>query len=633
MISPLSSFSRILRDGWSQLPWRGGPDVQTMNENRKYPKKKSPFHIPQPPAEGCPINSLPPEILSWIFELGQQMDLDPDPYSGYEQDDPAPPLHPDPATHATLGDRGEDQPFPPEPIPLIDYDQNNSDWEDEDSDEDEDNDDDLSMESVFADESFHVTVSHVCKRWREVAIQAPVLWSEIDVETGRYAAQSYRRASTYLSRTKEHPLSISIDVNEWQEDDDSTYSYQSDRHSPDTRTQLQDIMALLLPHTARWRAFKLSAEDYFHFHTVLSKLCDAPPASLLESLELHNFDDELQLGPYSFPYPSQKTPFVIFDNEAPKLRHLSLYGVHIDWHNTTFLKNLHSFELAYISEDVRPSFDEFFTILRSSPELRVLDLCMAGPDGSPHQWPAFLPPPPQNDDYHDPHVPAAFVIQPHSQDEHMILPELHELKLSNQSPEELVAFFDRVSMPSLHILEFHFENSEYSDFIQSYLIAPPKWQGGSSRESRLANLKEFRITQLSCTPKAIADLYAALVNLETIDFDFNCLDELFWEVLIPNRVPGVTKPADQLLPALDAMKVKGSSGAVLRQIVEARIELGLPLKKLFIDLGSEIGEDDDGWLRERVEGVEYFEGSDDDYTDDDESVSSILEVGVAAFHI
>jgi hypothetical protein len=640
MISPLSSFSRIIQAGWSQLPWRGDPDVEVVNKNSKYRKKKPPFHVPQPPAEGCPINSLPPEILSWIFQLGQQMDLDPESLyatdpgsdSGHEPDD-SERVHHDLTTHTTPSGPSEDVPFPPEPIPVIDDDQNNSDWEDEDSDEDSDNDDDLSMESDFVDDSFQVTVSHVCKRWREVAIETPALWSEIDVETGIHATPSYRKASTYLSRTKEYPLSISIDVNDWDPDDDSAYSFQSDHQSQASSTQLQRIMALLLPHTRRWQNFKLSAEDYSHFHTVLSLLCDAPPASLLESLELHNFDEELRDGPHFFPDPSHKTPFVIFDNDAPKLRLVSLCGVHIDWQKTTFLKNLHSLELSYVSQDIRPSFDDFFTILRSSLQLRFLDLCMAGPCEPPHDWPAFLPPPPQSDHYHDPHVPAAFAVQPHTQDEYMTLPELHELKLSYQSPEELVAFFNRVSMPSLRILEFHLENHEYSDFIQSYLIAPPKWQRSSSRESRITNLKELRITQLPCTPKAIADLYAALVNLETIDLDFNCLDESFWEVLVPMKVDSVTTPADQLLPALHTVKVKGSSGGDLRQVVQARIEVGLPLKKLLIDIGSEIDADDEGWLKARVEGVEYFEGSDDDYTDDDESVSSIIEGGVAAFHI
>jgi hypothetical protein len=641
MFPELSSFSRIFQTGLTHLYRRDDPDPSAMVDDWKYPKRKPLLYAPKPPAEGSPINSLPPEILSWIFVLGQQMDLDPEP-SRYaaklgpdpdrEHDDSAG-VCGDPITHSPPGDRVVDRPLPPEPIPVVDDDHNNSDWEDEDSEPGGDSDNDASsMSSILIDESFQVTVSHVCKHWRGVALGTPDLWSDIDLETGKHAAQSYRRASTYLSRSKGYPLSICIDVKEQDTDDESVCSERSGYQSPTTNAQLQELMALLIPHTGRWRKFKLVSESYFYFHTVLSRLSDAPPASSLEHLELHHFEEELEPEFLPFPYPNHKTPFVLFDDHAPKLQYVSLYGVHIDWHNTTFLKNLHSLELAYLSQDVRPSFDDFFTILRSSPGLGTLDLCMSGPSGFPPEWPAFLPPPPQDDNYHDHHVPASFITQPRALDEHMILPKLHELKLAYQSPEDLAAFFNRVSMPALHTLEIDLEDSEYTDFVQNHLIAPPKWEGSSSRESRLTNLKEFKIIQLPCTPKAIAELYATLVNLETINLDFDSLDEPFWEVLIPMRVNGVTVPANHLLPALHTMRVKGSRGSVLRQVVDARISVGLPLKKLYIEYGTEIDQDDDWWLQEKVEVVEYFEGSDEeDFSDDDESVSSVIEVDMDGF--
>jgi len=53
------------------------------------------------------------------------------------------------------------------------------------------------------------------------------------------------------------------------------------------------------------------------------------------------------------------------------------------------------------------------------------------------------------------------------------------------------------------------------------------------------------------------------------------------------RVNGITTLTRNLLPALHTMKVKGSSGNVLRQIVDAGVSIGLPLKKLYIDYGTE----------------------------------------------
>jgi len=640
MFPQLSSFSRIFQTGLSQLYRRGVErDLDPLTDDWKYPKKNPLLYVPNP-VEGCPINSLPPEILSWIFVLGQRADLDPEPsryatepgsHSNHEHDDPAH-LCGDPVTHSP-SNPGIGKELPPESIPVVDDDHNNSDWEDEESEPDDDsNNDASSMSSILIDDSFQVTVSHVCKHWREVALGTPALWSEIDLETGRHAVQSHRRASAYLIRSKGYPLSICIDVNECDPDDASFYSGRSDYQSPDTNVQLQEAVDLLLLHIGRWRKFKLVAEDYLYFHTVLSRLSTAPPAPLLEYLELHHFDEDLEPNYLLFPYSSHKTPFVLFDNHAPKLQYVSLYGVHIDWHNTTFLKNLHYLELAYLPQDVRPSFNDFFTILRSSPGLRTLDLCMAGPCWPPQDWPTFLPPLPQDDHYHDPYIPTSFNNQSQALDEYMILPKLHELKLAYQTPEDLAAFLNRVSMPTLHTLEINLEDFEFTDFVRNFLIAPPKWQQSSSRESRLTNLKEFKLIQLPCTPKAIAELYATLVNLETIELDFNSLDEPFWEVLVPMRMSGITTPANQLLPALHTMKVRGSSGNTIRQIVEARVSVGLPLKRLCIDYMSDVDKDDDWWLRLKVEGVEYFEGSDEDgSTDDDESASSVIEVEMDGF--
>jgi len=633
----LPRLSRIIQTGLNHLYRKDVPDLETTDDDWKHPKKKSPPHIPQPPTEGCPINSLPPEILSCIFVIGQQMDLDPPPSpydddseagSGNEHDDLTH-LRNASVTHSVLSDRGVERLLPPELIPVIDGDQENSDWEDEDSERGHDSDDDnLSADSVLVDTSFQVTVSHVCKHWREVALETPALWSEIDLETGGHAGPSCRRASTYLSRSKGYPLVIYVDVVEYEEDDASVYSGRSDYRSPVTNIQLREILDLVIPHTKRWRKFKLVAEDYLYFHTLLDRLSTAPPALLLEHLELNHFGEDPEPDEPSFPHPAHKTPFVLFDDCAPKLQHVSLYGVHIDWHKTTFLKNLHCLELAYHSRDVRPSFDDFFTILRSSPGLQSLDLSMSGPFGPPHEWPTFLPPPPQDDHYHDPHIPASFASQSQALDEHMILPKLHDLKLSYQTPEELAAFLDRVSVPSLHTLELNLEDFEYTEFVQSHLIASPKWQGTSSRESRLTNLKELKVIQLACTPKAIADLYAVLANLETIHLDFSSLDDPFWEVLVPAKVQGVTISAQQLLPALHTMKLEGSRGEVLRQIVDARLKVGLPLKKLCIDYGSGIDKEDDSWLRGNVEVIEYFEDSDEDDFSDDESVSSLIDVEI-----
>lgn len=84
-----------------------------------------------PPADGrCPVDGLPNELLAYIFTLGVEAQR------GRDEDD----------------DGTEEE------------DEEKFDW-DADDDEDDDDDDDQ------PESEFQILVSHVCRRWREVAIQ------------------------------------------------------------------------------------------------------------------------------------------------------------------------------------------------------------------------------------------------------------------------------------------------------------------------------------------------------------------------------------------------------------------------------------------------------------------------------
>lgn len=87
--------------------------------------KSNPF---VPPADGkCPVNGLPNELLAYIFTLGAEAEQEGE--NDEEEDE-------------------EDEEF---------------DWDEDESDEDD--------EDERRDLEFQVLVSHVCRRWREVAIQ------------------------------------------------------------------------------------------------------------------------------------------------------------------------------------------------------------------------------------------------------------------------------------------------------------------------------------------------------------------------------------------------------------------------------------------------------------------------------
>ncbi|KAG1788860.1 uncharacterized protein HD556DRAFT_1311777 [Suillus plorans] len=91
------------------------------------------------------------------------------------------------------------------------------------------------------------------------------------------------------------------------------------------------------------------------------------------------------IGPTSQDAPAQSPPL-------PKLRDITLYGVHLDWTNflhytlgptpnrsPTVSHSIQSLELSHHSGEVRPTSDEFTGILEACPRLRKLVLRKSGP--------------------------------------------------------------------------------------------------------------------------------------------------------------------------------------------------------------------------------------------------------------
>ena len=133
-------------------------------------------HVPTPstlvgnpylaPLDGrCLINDLPTELLAQIFVLGANTD----------------------------GPIDDDE----------DIDEDSLDGE---NDEDEDTDEDEEDEAEDEQPPFEVTVSHVCKLWRDVSINKPTLWSTLDFSEGL----PYTKSAIYLERSKGAPLGYTV---------------------------------------------------------------------------------------------------------------------------------------------------------------------------------------------------------------------------------------------------------------------------------------------------------------------------------------------------------------------------------------------------------------------------------------
>jgi hypothetical protein len=410
--------------------------------------------------------------LSWIFVLGEEISREEALEEELDIEEDEPDVLGDIHKRATEKEALLDAPVVEEAA------DDGSDWEDEpNSDEESEGDSDSETDdTVYL--PFQILVSHVCQYWRQVSIATPSLWNSLDFAEGK----PFEKSQVYLERSKGYPLLIDIDCTDLVEDLELSSECDSESGLPVPAPHLLETMIdMVMPHVHRWASFHLTADDYTYIHTALTIFSKAPPAPRLESLQFYHHEEELDGSAETFAPASLKTPFVLFSNEIPMLRRVVLWGVHIDWANTKYLKNLTHLELAYHSQDVRPSFEDFFKILRGSPLLESLDLCLSGPRGEPSAWSTILPPPPRNSEDEDPYSPVSTSI-----DEYFTMHHLIDLTLEFHPSDYIIAILDRMHIPNLGNLSLDFEDNDYSDFV-NYLTSPAK--RGGSKESILSSLR------------------------------------------------------------------------------------------------------------------------------------------------
>ncbi|KAI0670795.1 hypothetical protein C8Q78DRAFT_1032001 [Trametes maxima] len=549
-----------------------------------------------PPAGGrCAINELPSELLTHIFTLGWTPERDQQP----DEED--------------IDDVGSD---------------------------------DGTYSSVSSDESvlqrkedehkqrrlpFNVLVSHVCARWRDVAIDNPLLWSHVRFE----GPPPYDRAVTYLARAKAAPLAITVDRtddSDVETVDSGAGIYRPRDNDPDL-TIIDGIMDLIIPYVQQWRALQVMVNFYPHIHRVLEALGAADPAPLLEVLQLYHHEDTDEHIRFKHP-ELREQPFRLFQGVAPRLTEAALWGVHLPWSKdgSPFLTGLTELELAYHARDVRPSFYDFARILRDSPDLRALSLCLSCPAEPPSEWPSSgLPAAPPAEGTYDPDAAAP-----------LVLPKLTDLVLAYLEPACVLALLPRLALPALASLTLDLEQEDYSALL-AHLASPrslPPPQpaplalrgpgvAGAPTRSLLAGLTSLEISSLPASEAAVRDAYRQLEALISLTLNAGYLDSWWIDLLFPPGT-GAGRPSvagsgaevaaggELLLPRLEMLKTTGVDGMRMHELVEARAGRGRPVRTVLMNEEDDVMTEDEEWLRTHVERFEFFEGSDDEDVSDSE---------------
>ncbi|KIM43144.1 hypothetical protein M413DRAFT_443953 [Hebeloma cylindrosporum] len=624
----------------------------------------------------CPINDLPNEILAYIFSIGvkEEEEGDDSEYEdeaeGEEDDE-----WEDMDTDDEFDDGGEGGSSPPSggsPIELSDTDDSDS-----DSDLDDEDDDDDEEPGV----PFQVLVSHVCKRWREVALDSHILWTTLDFAK----RPRLERARMYMARSGGLPLNIRINctfpenvdeedhpdhplynenkalrkkaihdalVAERGEDYSDSMDVSDDEEEDDndrflSQQELAQILDLIEPKVSHWGTFEFHASTYGYIHLLISRLHALPSAPMLESFEVYHIED---CDDYEVFNGDDKTSFLPFHGDAPLLKEAIFWGVHIDWDAAlpSFLRGLHVFELSFHTKDVRPSYKTFTQIINNSPDLHTLSLSLSGP--------ALGNDVPYDTDIEE----GGWGATP------LTILSLRELALQFHDLKYALALVKHLDIPNVTSLLLNFDEEDYSEFVDA-LLKPVKGR----TENILAHIEHVKISGLPCNVYSAEALLGQLGKLKSLNIKVRGWEEsiIFQKLSDPysgrpsttinvanaeppqqqeQQDPTATVPQATGLgsapsssptsplptsnaplptvfcPRLESIVTCHVTGMQLKHLLLARRKLGVPLKRVSMSQEDPLSVKEERWIRANVEEFDFFEPSDSEdeeelITDDDEN--------------
>ena len=191
-----------------------------------------------------------------------------------------------------------------------------------------------------------IRVAHICRRWRETALNHPRFWSYINFTKLTPAA-----VAEILARAKMAPLHLEADFTKW-----------SVAHPLFLENQLEAHIS----HTCH-----LSISG--HLQPVLGRLVSSAP-----TLEF------LSLSHKSFIFSSAHVviPVNLFNRIIPRLTSLKLENCDISW-KSPLLKDLRTLKILRPSTAARPKLEDWLDALKEMPQLETLILETATPLAPP----------------------------------------------------------------------------------------------------------------------------------------------------------------------------------------------------------------------------------------------------------
>ncbi|KAF8257832.1 hypothetical protein EI94DRAFT_1756648 [Lactarius quietus] len=190
-------------------------------------------------------------------------------------------------------------------------------------------------------------ISHVCRQWREIALNQPVLWSHIDFDTLSSAS-----VTEMLVRAQSAPLYLEASMIS---------------RRPWDSVQFSTFQTELKAHVPHMRHLSITARDYLLRSTVKGLVSPAPT---LECLSLSSI--------CQWPQDEVSIQDTLFDGSTPRHSRLQLRNCDISW-TSPLLNGLKYLEVQTPSQKARPELAVWLDALNEMPQLKALTLHSASP--------------------------------------------------------------------------------------------------------------------------------------------------------------------------------------------------------------------------------------------------------------
>ncbi|GJE98493.1 F-box protein [Phanerochaete sordida] len=194
------------------------------------------------------------------------------------------------------------------------------------------------------------TLMLVCRHWKEVTLNTPIVWSRVVAGTHHPLSNAYRK----LERSKSCPMNISVDFSPRTE------------YSTVSTDSIVRTMDLLRTSIWRWKSFRLTVPNRPQASAALMRCKD--PAPLLEVLSVHILhsmqDDGMQ---HSNP------PRPVFNGQTPSLTSCSMTSFNFGW-DMHLVSRLRVLKLGGYWNGYAPSLETTLAMLRACPHLEEFSL-------------------------------------------------------------------------------------------------------------------------------------------------------------------------------------------------------------------------------------------------------------------